>query len=204
VTALEEVSLAVNRGEVVGIAGPSGSGKSTLLHLLGGLDDPTNGTIALAGTDMTSLSDRKRTRIRLDHVGIVFQRFYLVPSLSARGNVALPLVQRGSSKRERRRRAESLLETVGLSDRGDHRPDELSGGEQQRVAIARALVTDPDVVLADEPTGELDSATGERVLELLTEVADDRAVLLASHDDRALRRADRIVRLQDGRVVDDG
>jgi putative ABC transport system ATP-binding protein len=204
VTALDGISLAVKRGEVVGIAGPSGSGKSTLLHLLAGLDKPSGGTIDLAGTDVTALSARGRTRLRLDHVGVVFQRFYLLPALSARGNVAVPLVQRGRSKRARRDRAESLLDTVGLGDRTTHRPDELSGGEQQRVAIARALVTDPDVVLADEPTGELDSATGERVLELLTDVADDRAVILASHDDQALRRADRIVRLRDGRVVDDG
>ncbi len=204
VTALDGVSLAVDRGEVVGIAGPSGSGKSTLLHLLAGLDEPSDGTIELAGTDVTALSGRGRTRLRLDHVGVVFQRFYLLPSLSARGNVAVPLIQRGRSKRARRDRAESLLETVGLGDRAAHSPDELSGGEQQRVAIARALVTDPDVVLADEPTGELDSATGERVLELLTEVADDRAVVLASHDDRALRRADRVLHLRDGQIIDDG
>ncbi|WP_121820735.1 ABC transporter ATP-binding protein [Halostella salina] len=203
VTALSDVTLAVDSDEVVGIAGPSGSGKSTLLHLLAALDVPSEGTVEVAGTDVTGLSERKRTRLRLDHVGIVFQRFYLLPSLSARGNVALPLVQRGVSKRNRRERATALLERVGLGERVTHRPDELSGGEQQRVAIARALATDPAVVLADEPTGELDSATSERVLDLLTDVADERAVILASHDDQALDRTDRVVRLRDGRVVRD-
>ncbi|NHN46437.1 ABC transporter ATP-binding protein [Halostella sp. JP-L12] len=204
VRALDGVSLDVAAGDVVGLAGPSGSGKSTLLHLLAGLDAPTRGSIQIGGTDVSELSSRGRTRLRRDRVGIVFQRFYLLPSLSARGNVALPLVEQGTSKRRRRERATSLLEAVGLGDRIDHSPDELSGGEQQRVAIARALASDPDVVLADEPTGELDSETGDRVLDVLTDVADDRAVVLASHDERTLARTDRVVRLRDGRRVDDG
>jgi len=204
VRALSDVSLDVATGDAVGLAGPSGSGKSTLLHLLAGLDAPTDGTVHIDGTDVASLSGRGRARLRRDSVGVVFQRFYLLPALSARGNVALPLVERGASKRRRHERATELLETVGLGDRTDHRPDELSGGERQRVAIARALASDPAVVLADEPTGELDSVTGERVLDALTDAADDRAVVLASHDERTLDRADRVVRLRDGRRVDDG
>jgi len=203
VTALSDVTLDVERGEVVGIAGPSGSGKSTLLHLLAALDVPTSGSVRIAGRNVAELSERERTRLRLDHVGIVFQRFYLLPSLSARGNVALPLVERGVPKRERRDRATALLEQVDLADRADHRPDQLSGGEQQRVALARALATDPEVVLADEPTGELDSSTGQRVLDLLTDVADERAVILASHDAQALDQTDRVVQLRDGHVIGD-
>jgi len=201
VTALADVSLAADRGEVVGVAGPSGSGKSTLLHLLAALDTPTAGRVVLDGTETTALSSRERARLRLDAVGVVFQRFHLLAALSARANVAVPLVERGVPKRERRDRAESLLADLGLGDRTDHVPGTLSGGERQRVAIARALVTDPAVVVADEPTGELDTATGERVLDLLAETAEDRAVVLASHDERALARADRVVRLRDGRRV---
>jgi len=202
VTALRDVSLTVERGEVVGVAGPSGSGKSTLMHLLAGLDTPTDGTVQVAGADTASLSGRERTRLRLDRVGLVFQRFYLLPSLSARGNVALPLIEQGVRRGERRERAAELLGAVGLADRSDHRPAELSGGEQQRVAVARALVTDPAIVVADEPTGELDTETGAQVLDLLASVGEDRAVVVASHDDRALDRADRIVELVDGQRVD--
>ena len=204
VTALQDVSLTVRPGEVIGLAGPSGSGKSTLLHAMAGLLVPTEGTIELNGTTLTSRSRRKRARIRREEIGLVFQRFHLLPSLSARANVAVPLVQLGLSKRQRRARASALLEQVGLEDRETHRPGKLSGGEQQRVAIARALATDPDVVLADEPTGELDTETGQRVLELLTDVAGERTVVLASHDEHALDVADRVVHLHDGRVVTDG
>jgi putative ABC transport system ATP-binding protein len=202
VTALDGVSLAVERGEMVGVAGPSGSGKSTLLHLLAALDTPSRGTVTLAGVDVSDRSARERTRLRLDHVGIVFQRFHLLPSLSARANVALPLVERGVPTRERRSRAAELLDRVGLADRADHRPGALSGGEQQRVAIARALVTEPDLLVADEPTGELDTETGDRVLSLMADLATDHAVVLASHDEQVLDRADRVVRLRDGRRVD--
>ncbi|MCU4743618.1 ABC transporter ATP-binding protein [Natronoglomus mannanivorans] len=200
VTALEDVSLAIDSNEIVGLAGPSGSGKSTLLHLLAGLELPSEGTVTFQGTDLGTLSTRKRTRLRLEHVGIVFQHFHLLDSLSARGNVALPLVELGVSKSERRHRATELLERVGLEDRVTHRPGELSGGEQQRVAIARALVTDPTLVIADEPTGELDTETGLTVLEQFERVADDRAVVLASHDQPTLDIADRVVRLRDGRI----
>ncbi|UPV76671.1 ABC transporter ATP-binding protein (plasmid) [Halorussus limi] len=203
VTALEDVSLAIERGEFVGLSGPSGSGKSTLIHLLSGLDAPTEGTVTLAGEEVSSLSQKQLTRLRLEQVGIVFQRFHLLPSLSARANVALPLVERGLGKSERREEAADLLERVGLGDRQDHRPGEMSGGEQQRVAVARALAGDPLVVFADEPTGELDTDTGGVILDLLGDLAEDRAVVLASHDEQALDRTDRVIRLRDGQVKDD-
>jgi putative ABC transport system ATP-binding protein len=202
VTALDGVSLSIHPGEVVGIAGPSGSGKSTLLHLLAALDTPTSGEVTVAGERLSSLSGRQRGQLRLANVGIVFQHFHLLPSLSARANVALPLVQQGIGKRTRRERATELLSEVGLADRADHRPAQLSGGEQQRVAIARALSTDPDLVIADEPTGELDTATGEVVLDVLAALGDDQAVVVASHDQQALDRTDRCVHLQDGQIVE--
>lgn len=204
VTALRGVSLSVGAGELVGLSGPSGSGKSTLLHLLAGLDTPTAGTVELSGRAIEGLRERRRAKLRLEHVGIVFQHFYLLPSLSARANVALPLIEQGVGKRARRERAEELLAEVGLGDRVGHRPGELSGGEQQRVAIARALATDPDLLLADEPTGEVDTETGTHIIERLQSVATDRAVLVASHDDRVMAAADRILRLRDGSLVDDG
>lgn len=201
VRALDGVSLDVHPGEFVGVAGTSGSGKSTLLHLLAALDTPDAGTVRVAGRDVATLSRRERTRLRLDRVGIVFQRFHLLPALSAAANVALPLIERGVAKRRRRERASTLLETVGLADRETHRPGALSGGEQQRVAVARALATDPGLVVADEPTGELDSDTGARVIELFADLADDRGVVVASHDDQVLSGADRVVRLRDGARV---
>ena len=203
VTALSNTDLQIERGEIVGCAGPSGSGKSTLLHLLAGLDTPTTGTVSFDGTDLSSLSDRARTRHRLDHVGIVFQHFHLLESLSARANVALPLVELVRPKGERRERATELLEAMGLGDRITHRPTQLSGGEQQRVAIARALVTEPDLVIADEPTGELDTETGKRVLKRFREVATElnTAVVIASHDEPTLAIADRLIRMRDGSIV---
>lgn len=204
VTALEDVTLSVHRGEIVGLAGPSGSGKSTLLHLLAALDIPTSGTIHVDGNNTASLSGRERTRLRLSTVGIVFQRFHLLPALSAKSNVALPLVEQGISKQARHDRAMTLLEDVGLADRATHKPGELSGGEQQRVAIARALVTDPDLVIADEPTGELDTETAALILDVFENLAEDRAVVIASHDEPTLAIADRRIDLQDGRVVANG
>ena len=204
VIALRGVSLDVRPGEIVGLEGPSGSGKSTILHAISGLLVPTAGTVELGGVDLTAASDRERTRLRRRHVGIVFQRFHLLPSLSARANVALPLVQAGVSKSRRRERAVELLEAVGLGDRVTHLPGELSGGERQRVAIARALAADPDVLVADEPTGELDTETGRSVLELLSNVGGDRAVVVASHDDATLSVADRVLSLRDGRVIEGG
>lgn len=203
VTALRDVSFEVPMGTIVGLEGPSGSGKSTILHVVSGLLVPTTGSVELRGTDLSALSDAQRTRLRRQHIGIVFQRFHLLPSLSARANVALPLVQAGVPRSDRRARATELLEAVGLADRVTHLPGELSGGERQRVAIARALAADPDVIVADEPTGELDTATGADVLELLTDIGRERAVLVASHDESTLSVADRVITLCDGQVVDD-
>ena len=203
VTALDAVSVSFAAGELVGITGPSGSGKSTLLHLVGGLDTPSSGTISFDGVDLATRSEHERARLRLDRVGFVFQRFHLLPSVSARANVALPLIEAGMSARRREERATDLLERGGLGDRLTHPPGELSGGEHQRVAIARALANDPDLVLADEPTGELDPDTGMTVLDLLSEFATDRAVVVASHDDRVVELADRTVRLRDGELISD-
>lgn len=203
VTALEDLDLTVHPGEVVGISGPSGSGKTTLLHLVAALDVPTEGTVLLDGNNPASMSSRKRAALRLSTVGIVFQRFHLLSSVTARSNVALPLIEKGVARRERRERATELLESVGLGDRLDHVPAELSGGEQQRVAIARALAVDPPLIVADEPTGELDSTTGARILDLLEDLsAEGRAIIIASHDRTALERTDRIVMLRDGRRVE--
>ena len=205
VRALEDVTLAVDSDEFVCVVGASGSGKSTLLHLLAGLDTPTEGRIQLGSTTLSDCTPRQRVRVRRDEIGIIFQRFHLLPALSARANVALPLVEQGVRKRERRRRAADLLEQVGLGDRLTHKPNELSGGEQQRVAIARALITEPSVVIADEPTGELDTETGANVLEVLGAIPnDDRAVIAASHDDAVAAAADRRIELRDGRVVANG
>ena len=202
VTALRDVDLDVHPGELVGVAGPSGSGKSTLLHLLAGLETPTSGTVIVAGRNLGAVSAAARARWRLQHIGMVFQRFHLLDSLTAHENVTLPLVELGVPHTERRRRATQLLDTVALGDRVDHKPAELSGGEQQRVAIARALVTDPAVLLADEPTGELDTATGNQVLDVLTDVADDQTVVLASHDPSALAMTERGIELTDGVISD--
>lgn len=198
-TALESVSCEITPGSVVGVAGPSGSGKSTLLHLLAGLDTPTAGEIQIYGTALQELSSRERTAFRRAHIGMVFQRFHLLPALTAVENVAVPLVQAGESRSKRRSRATELLDAVGLDGRHNHRPGSLSGGEQQRVAIARALAADPAVVIADEPTGELDRETGEQVLDVLTDIATDRAVVIASHDEYTLSRTDRVIELRDGR-----
>lgn len=202
VRAIDGVSLEVPETGILGLAGPSGSGKSTLLHLLAVLDRPTDGKVVFDGTDTATLSARQRARLRLESVGMVFQEFHLLSSLSARANVAVPLVEAGWAKRRRRERAESLLETVGLAERADHRPGQLSGGERQRVAIARALAADPRLIVADEPTGELDTETGATVLDVFEELAAERSIVLASHDEWALARADRVIRLQDGKRRD--
>jgi putative ABC transport system ATP-binding protein len=203
VRALDGVTFSVDSGEFVGIAGPSGSGKSTLLHLLAALDTPTSGRLLLAGDDISNMGERARARLRRDRVGIVFQRFHLLPSLPAVSNVALPLVERGWSKKKRRERATALLEQVDLADRASHRPGSLSGGERQRVAIARALATEPELMVADEPTGELDSETSARVLDVLETITEDRTVILASHDQQALDRTRRHIELRDGQIVRD-
>lgn len=201
VEALTDVSLEFHSGELTVVAGPSGSGKSTLLHLLAALDTPTSGRVRIDGTATDALSAHQRAAFRLRSVGIVFQRFHLLDALPAQGNVAIPLLARGVSRRDRQERAENLLSAVDMADRLDHRPSELSGGERQRVAIARALANDPAVIIADEPTGQLDTVTGDRILDLLTSVGDDRAVIVASHDERVIDRADRVIQLRDGRVA---
>jgi predicted ABC-type transport system involved in lysophospholipase L1 biosynthesis ATPase subunit len=207
VQALRGVSLQIRRGERVALLGKSGSGKSTLLNLLGGLDRPSAGTIEVAGRDLARLRPRELARHRLTTVGMIFQSFNLIPSRTAMDNVVLPLVFAGRAPRERSATARRALVAVGLGDRLDHRPGELSGGEQQRVAVARALVNNPEVLLADEPTGNLDSATSAEILALLTEHvrAHGTTLILVTHDEELARRCtDRIVRLQDGRLLAPG
>jgi putative ABC transport system ATP-binding protein len=205
VHALRGVSLEFPDGEFAAIMGPSGSGKSTLLHLLGALDKPSSGRVIVGGTDLSGLSDRKLTLLRRERMGFVFQFFNLIPTLSAEENILLPALIAGEKAGKYSGRLDELLDLVGLSARRTHRPDELSGGEQQRVAIARALVRNPDIILADEPTGNLDSTTGAGVLDLLKESAGryDQTILMVTHDPRAAAFADRVVFLSDGRVVDE-
>lgn len=202
VHAVRGVSLAVEAGEMVVLLGPSGSGKSTLLHLLGGLDRPTSGSVRFEGRDLAALSDDELTRLRRDRIGHVFQFFNLLPTLTASENVALPLLLAGTRERDALGRARDALASVGLAERLDHFPEEMSGGEQQRAAIARALAVRPRVLLADEPTGNLDSAAGAEVLRTLRALTSDgeRAVVMVTHDDRAAAFGDRRVRLRDGRV----
>lgn len=202
VTALRGVSLQVAASEYVAIVGPSGSGKSTLLTLLGGLDLPTRGTVAILGTSLGSLPDRALTRLRLERIGFVFQRFHLLPVLTARENVELPMAEMGVALAVRRARADELLAYVGLADRAGHRPTQLSGGEMQRVAIARALANRPAILLADEPTGELDAATGREILALFRRLhADGTTLVVVTHDERVTNEASRVVRMLDGRIV---
>ncbi len=201
VEALAGVSLSLAPGSYTAIMGPSGSGKSTLLNLVGGLDTPTSGTVEIDGTDLTALSEPDRATLRGNEVGFVFQTFNLLARLTAVENVALPLAFQGHPRAERVERARTLLAEVGLGDRYDHRPPQLSGGQRQRVAIARALAPEPSVVLADEPTGNIDTDTGDRVMALLDDLHDDgRTILLVSHERRIAERADRIVHIRDGVV----
>jgi putative ABC transport system ATP-binding protein len=201
VHALDGVTLAVPRGSYTAVMGPSGSGKSTLMNLVGCLDTPTEGTVYVDGRDVTAMDGRDRTRIRGAEIGFVFQTFNLMPRLSALENVALPLVFAGVGRRERETRARELLERVGLGDRTDHVPAELSGGQRQRVAIARALVADPALVLADEPTGNLDSETGAAILDLFDEInAEGNTLVVVTHERHVAERAERIVHLLDGEL----
>ena len=205
VAALQGASLSVEGGEYVAVLGKSGSGKSTLLNLLGGLDRPTRGHLEVDGKDLVRLSERDLARFRAETVGFVFQSFHLQPRFAAWENVSLPLVFAGVRRVERKRRALALLERVGLTSRADHRPSQLSGGEQQRVALARSLVASPRLLLGDEPTGNLDSATSAAILDLLAEAHRGGAtVLLVTHDaELAAERAQRVVHMADGRVVSD-
>jgi putative ABC transport system ATP-binding protein len=201
VQALRGVSLNVERAQLVAVMGPSGSGKSTLMHTLAGLDQPTSGTVTIAGTEITGLDDADMTRLRRDHIGFVFQFFNLLPMLTAEENVLLPLSIAGA--KPDRDWLEQLLAKTGLSERRKHRPAELSGGQQQRVAIARALVTKPTILFADEPTGNLDSKTGGEILDLLRDSARDynQTIVMVTHEARAAAIADRIMFLADGLIV---
>jgi len=203
VNALQQVDFTVQQGEFVAIMGPSGSGKSTLLHLMGGLDTPSDGDITLGGKRLAHLSDDDITIIRRRQVGFIFQFFNLLPTLSAAENLALPLLIDGKHLEDYEPKVDELLDLVNLGDRKHHKPDQLSGGQQQRVAIARALVTDPAIVLADEPTGNLDSNSGREILELLRRACNEKGqtIVMVTHDPRAASYADRIVFLQDGQIV---
>jgi putative ABC transport system ATP-binding protein len=202
VHALQGVSLDVERGDYVAIVGPSGCGKSTLLNLIGVIDQPTSGTVTIAGKRVDAMSDREATSFRLHNIGFVFQRFYLMPILSALENVALPMAEAKVPGVERKARAEELLEYVGLSSRERHRPSELSGGEQQRVAIARALANRPALLLADEPTGELDARTGAEIISLFQRLnSDGTTIVVVTHDEDLANAARHKVHMRDGRIV---
>ncbi len=202
VHALRGVSFAIQPGEYVAVVGPSGCGKSTLLQLMGGIDTPTSGSVTLDGTRLESLSDSALTRLRLTRLGFVFQRFHLLPVLTARENVELPMAEAGVPAAERKRRALELLEYVGLGRRAGHRATQLSGGEMQRVAIARALANRPALILADEPTGELDAGTGREILDLFRRLnREGTTLVVVTHDDRLAAEAGRTIRMLDGRIV---
>lgn len=201
VHALDGVSLTIDRGSYTAVMGPSGSGKSTLMNVVGCLDTPTEGVVEVDGVDVTQLSDAERTALRGDEIGFVFQTFNLMPQLTARENVELPMTFQGVSRSDRRERATDLLESVGLGDRLDHRPNELSGGQRQRVAVARALANDPAIVLADEPTGNLDSDTEADILALFEELnAAGNTILTVTHERLVAEHAERIIHLFDGEV----
>ncbi|MBO8168417.1 MAG: ABC transporter ATP-binding protein [Thermoanaerobacteraceae bacterium] len=202
VEALKGVDLAVEKGDFVSIMGPSGSGKSTLLNIIGALDRPSSGIYELAGKRVDKLSDNKLAEIRNEFIGFVFQSFHLLPDLTAQANVELPLIYRGISSKERRRRAVAALESVGLGNRIHHRPAQLSGGEQQRVAIARALVGEPEVILADEPTGALDSRTGEHIMAIFQKLNREQGLTIVqvTHEEDIAHYGRRIIRLLDGEI----
>lgn len=205
VNALDGVDFQLEKGEFVAIMGPSGSGKSTLLHLIGGLDNPTEGSVLLANEPLSGIHDNAATLARRHNIGFIFQFFNLVPTLNAEENILLPIIIDDKDPNDYKARLDGLLELVGLSNRRHHRPDQLSGGEQQRVAIARALITKPSVVLADEPTGNLDSKSGKVIMELLRRSCDKlrQSIVEVTHDPRAASYADRVVFLRDGKIVEE-
>ena len=203
VLAVRGVSLSVSVGEYLAVVGPSGSGKSTLLTMLGGLDQPTAGEITLLGQPLRTMSDRALTRLRLEKIGFVFQRFHLLPVLTAQENIELPMAELGLSRGPRETRVRELLAYVGMSHRMGHRATQLSGGEMQRIAIARALANQPSILLADEPTGELDAATGREILALFRRLhGDGMTLVVVTHDDRLAEDAQRVIHMLDGRVID--
>jgi putative ABC transport system ATP-binding protein len=205
VRALDGVSLQVEKGEFVAVMGPSGCGKSTLLHLIGGLDRPTAGTVKIEGNDLSTLDDDQLSDLRRVHIGFIFQFFNLIPTLSALDNTALPLVLGGTKPADAQVKAEEWLGRLEVEDRSTHRPEELSGGQRQRVAIARSMVTDPNLILADEPTGNLDSKAAQEFAELLRDVVDrwQRSILLVTHDPRISSFADHILQMKDGRIIEE-
>ena len=200
---LEDIHLDIEAGDFVALMGPSGSGKTTLLNLIGGIDQPTHGTIEVAGSPLESLNPRALARFRSEHIGFIFQFYNLLPVLSAEGNVELPLLLTPLDRAERRHHARIALRIVGLEDRARHRPGELSGGQQQRVAIARALVSDPDLLVCDEPTGDLDRATADEILALLGMLNRDfgKTIVMVTHDPKAAQHAARVLELDKGRLV---
>ena len=202
VDALRGADLIINNGDLVAIMGPSGSGKSTLINMIGCLDVPSKGSVFLEGQDISKLSESRLAQIRGQKIGFIFQQFNLIPDLTAKENVMLPMLFQGKSFELRKKKAEELLELVGLTDRSNHKPNELSGGEQQRVAIARSLINDPDVVLADEPTGNLDSKTGKHVMGLLLKLHqhEKKTIIIVTHDKKLAMYAEKIVRILDGKV----
>jgi len=204
VRALDGVSLVIQEGEYVAIMGPSGSGKSTLMNLVGCLDTPTSGSYKLKGTEVAGMTDDELAAIRNGEIGFIFQTFNLLPRSDAVQNVELPLVYAGVPRRERRDRAQEALKAVGLGDRMHHRPNEMSGGQRQRVAVARALVNRPSILMADEPTGNLDSKTGDEIMSLMDQLhAQGRTIILVTHEEDLALRAARVVRLRDGRILSD-
>jgi putative ABC transport system ATP-binding protein len=204
VHALDGVSISIDAGDYVAIMGPSGSGKSTLMNLIGCLDTPSTGSYVLKGREISSMNDDELAQIRNKEIGFIFQTFNLLPRADAVQNVELPLVYSGLARRERKARAEKALDAVGLGTRKHHRPNEMSGGQRQRVAIARALVNDPSILLADEPTGNLDSKTGEEILALMDELHHGgNTIILVTHEDDLAQHAARVVRLRDGKIVSD-
>ncbi len=205
VRALDGVTLSVKTGEFVAVMGPSGCGKSTLLHLIGGLDRPTEGSVRIEGHDLSTLDDDELSDLRREHIGFIFQFFNLIPTLSALDNTALPLVLGGVKPAEAQVKAAGWLEKLEVADRSTHRPEELSGGQRQRVAIARSMVTDPNLILADEPTGNLDSKAAQEFADLLREIVDrwQRSILLVTHDPRISSYADHILQMKDGRIIEE-
>jgi putative ABC transport system ATP-binding protein len=203
VKALRGVSFQVKEGEIVAIMGPSGCGKTTLLNIIGGLDKPTKGNIRVNDIELSSLGESKLTKFRRENIGFVFQFYNLLPNLTALENVQLPLIAQGMSKKERLEKATEFLQAVGLIDRLYHKPGELSGGEQKRVAIARAIAVQPSIILADEPTGDLDSKTGEEIMELLRQINDlGQTIIIVTHDDMIAKTTDRVIRLHDGEIIE--
>lgn len=203
VHALRGVGMELKKGEFVVVAGPSGSGKTTLLNLIGALDKPTRGKVYIGGKDLTAMNERELTRLRRNKIGFVFQFYNLIPVLTAFENIELPMIVAGVPKKKMQERTQELLEIIGLIERANHRPDELSGGEQQRIAIARALANQPSIVLADEPTGDLDTATGSEVMKVLREMSKREKVtaIIVTHDPVIAEMADRILEMRDGKIL---